>query len=278
MAEHIRQHAGVKCDVDIPEMPELSELGRVDDYYASIEWSSGGMVHAHIAFWMVGSPRIDRVTTVGDDECGTEKPIRVDDPMEDDIVMVDAQAAALLGQFWERVYTECNIMKGSVNGVQMDLGASLPRTDAEADGADGRVVGDVGPRAKMGKKMEREKPSPESISTKTLLHCLLGRQPRATPTESSGTPSRSEDAHRCWRELDDILVSCSRLTSDIHEATSDDTKRARARRIFVGALAEWVNMHDWHKPFAQGPPARGQACCSVENENSKQERYTCNKL
>ena len=46
----------------------------------------------------------------------------------------------------------------------------------------------------------------------------------------------------------------------------------------MAALAEWVNMHDWHKPFPQGPPARGQACCAVENENSNQEKYSCNKL
>ena len=37
-------------------------------------------------------------------------------------------------------------------------------------------------------------------------------------------------------------------------------------------------MHDWHRPYPLGPPARTQACCSIDNEHSHQERLSCNKL
>ena len=29
-------------------------------YWLSYEWSEGGMIHAHIALWIVGSPRFDK--------------------------------------------------------------------------------------------------------------------------------------------------------------------------------------------------------------------------
>ena len=35
--------------------------GRVDDFWSSFEWSAGGMVHCHIAYWIKGAPRIDKV-------------------------------------------------------------------------------------------------------------------------------------------------------------------------------------------------------------------------
>ena len=45
------------------DLPDLEQYGKVTDYYASLEWSAGGLVHAHIALWIVGSPRIDKVET-----------------------------------------------------------------------------------------------------------------------------------------------------------------------------------------------------------------------
>ena len=48
-------------EVHIEALPDLAAFGHVDDFWASFEWSSGGMIHAHIAIWVVGSPRIDRV-------------------------------------------------------------------------------------------------------------------------------------------------------------------------------------------------------------------------
>ena len=43
------------------EAPDLQFFGRVDDYHATFEWSEGGMIHAHMAFWVVGAPRIDKI-------------------------------------------------------------------------------------------------------------------------------------------------------------------------------------------------------------------------
>jgi hypothetical protein len=59
---------------------------------------------------------------------------------------------------------------------------------------------------------------------------------------------------------------------------NQDEKRATARKLFVAALAEWVNMHDLHRPFACGPPSKDQPCASVENEHSTKEKVSCNKL
>ena len=59
---------------------------------------------------------------------------------------------------------------------------------------------------------------------------------------------------------------------------SRNAKCARARRAFVAALAEWTQMHDYHAPFAHGPPNKGQSCAKVDNEHSKAERVMCGKL
>ena len=48
---------------------------------------------------------------------------------------------------------------------------------------------------------------------------------------------------------------------------------ARARRVFVAALAEWVNMHDYHEPFPDGPPGVHQSCATEDNG-----RLKCNKM
>ena len=43
------------------QSPDQMHFGQVDDYYMSYEWSEGGMIHAHMAFWVVGAPRIDKI-------------------------------------------------------------------------------------------------------------------------------------------------------------------------------------------------------------------------
>jgi hypothetical protein len=53
---------------------------------------------------------------------------------------------------------------------------------------------------------------------------------------------------------------------------------ARARRAFVATLAEWTQMHDFHTPFANGPPSKGQSCAKVDDEHSSKESVTCGKL
>jgi hypothetical protein len=57
-----------------------------------------------------------------------------------------------------------------------------------------------------------------------------------------------------------------------------EQQQASARKFFVAALAEWVNMHDLHRPFALGPPSKEQPCAAVDNEHSAKEKVTCNKL
>ena len=61
-------------------------------------------------------------------------------------------------------------------------------------------------------------------------------------------------------------------------SASSEAKRANARLHFVAALAEWVNMHDLHRPYAMGPPGKEQRCAHVEDEHSSKEAVTCNKL
>ena len=58
LASDLTARLGV--DVVVDEAPDLQFFGHVDDYYATFEWSEGGMIHAHMAFWIVGAPRIDQ--------------------------------------------------------------------------------------------------------------------------------------------------------------------------------------------------------------------------
>ena len=55
-------------------------------------------------------------------------------------------------------------------------------------------------------------------------------------------------------------------------------KSAFARRTLVGLLAEWVHMHDYHTPFANGPPDKGQPCANVSNGFSTAESVECGKM
>ena len=56
-------------------------------------------------------------------------------------------------------------------------------------------------------------------------------------------------------------------------ADNPEHRSARARTVFVAALAEWVNVHDYHEPFPNGPPGVHQTCATEENG-----RVNCNKL
>ena len=69
LAGELRNRMGV--DVLVEEIPDLRLFGCVDDHYASFEWSEGGMIHAHIAFWVVGVPRIDKIEVPREKEDGS---------------------------------------------------------------------------------------------------------------------------------------------------------------------------------------------------------------
>ena len=59
LKEELRQRLGE--EVDVEELPDLLKFGHADDEYVTFEWSAGGMVHVHMAFWIVGAPRIDKI-------------------------------------------------------------------------------------------------------------------------------------------------------------------------------------------------------------------------
>ena len=62
------------------------------------------------------------------------------------------------------------------------------------------------------------------------------------------------------------------------ESLTATQKFARARRAFVATLVEWMQMHDNHEPFSNGPPSKGQPCAKVDNEHSHLESVECGKL
>ena len=84
-------------------------FGLVDDYYATLEWSEGGMIHAHMAFWIVGAPRIDNIAVPRKQRDGAIVEINVALPGAE--VVAEAEAADRLATFWDRAYTEFNVAK-----------------------------------------------------------------------------------------------------------------------------------------------------------------------
>ncbi|MBM3302749.1 MAG: hypothetical protein FJY85_22725, partial [Deltaproteobacteria bacterium] len=179
----------------------------------------------------------------------------------------------MMSAFWERAYTEVNLAKAlSVASV---ASASQAYQNGEAFRS---LAADTGPRIKLGRQLERERPSPESLSYMAMRHCLLDGLKDLT----------SEQEEACWGELDHILGACARQAASGGPAVVDlsspglasdpSQRRAAARMAFVACLAEWVNMHDLHRPFPLGPPSREQPCCAVDQEHSSAEKFACNKL
>ena len=117
-------HAKVGPGIDAHELPDVQHLGTVDDFYASFEWSDGGLVHVHIALWIVGAPRIDKVVVPKEDL--DEGYVEIEVPIEGDTVLPQEQAASLMSAFWERGYTECNLAK-AISVAQMGKRASMRR-------------------------------------------------------------------------------------------------------------------------------------------------------
>ena len=188
--------------------------------------------------------------------------MEIDAPLPGQHSVPHAEAAERLAAFWDRAYTEYNVAK-----------AMAPAEGPPAP-CPGDLAGAVGVRQALGPAGERQVRSPESISYEAHAHCLLG-----------GLDMSPADEARCWDELLDILEGCSRtpratLDAELRGpgAASLDARRARARLRFVAALAEWVNMHDLHKPYALGQPGKDQRCARVDDEHSSKERVSCNKL
>ena len=63
---------------------------------------------------------------------------------------------------------------------------------------------DTGARHKLGKKNEREKPSPEALSYEALCHCLLGGMPIAWGGLKESKLKDAED--QAWDEIAHIFL------------------------------------------------------------------------
>ena len=225
------------------------------------------MIHAHIALWIVGSPRIDKINMPKELPQGA---IEVEVEAEDVCVMPAQEAANLMASFWDRVLTEWNVAK-AFDVHKHTAAVPAGSADLREDPVDllWKLCDKVGPRRAMGTKAERATISPECISSETLTRCLLQ------------TPSVTEEQDRqCWQEFDDTMANCARCVEPAPDSISfplgigdeeagmqtcsQAQRRARARSRFVAALAEWVNMHDYHEPFANGPPAAHQSCAAED--------------
>ena len=114
LADELRSRLG--ADLDVDEIPDLAKFGHVDDEYVSFEWSSGGMVHVHMAFRVVGAPRIDKkeVPQEKEDEHEGKAWVQIDVVPEGATVVPQSEAANRLATFLDRAFTEFNVAKATV--------------------------------------------------------------------------------------------------------------------------------------------------------------------
>ena len=113
----------------------------MDDFYASLEWSAGGLIHAHIAFGIVGAPRIDKVVVPAESKAGV---VEVDATAADAIVLPQEQAANVMASFWDRVISEFNVAKHT------QAVAEVPGVDAA------ELQADIGTRTNLGKRKRKQ--------------------------------------------------------------------------------------------------------------------------
>ena len=243
--------AGDVVDVDVPD-----NWGEVDDYWGTFEWSGGGMLHIHVALWISGSPRIDKVVHskaaraggAADQADGSNtvvsETVWAD---EGDVCLSDDSAANALTAFFQRVYSEWNIIK-------RDCGEATR----------------VGPRRKGAWTTSCTSPDMMSSVLKSWLLASDSTAPSADVRAELQELAEASNGQRYWADIAEMLFS----------AAPEERMRGKVqcRLLLVGMLAEWLQMHDLHEPFAMGPPSKSQACCKVENDMTSQERCECGKL
>ena len=104
LAAELQQKLGLEVSID--DLPDLQNYGYVDDFYASLEWSAGGLIHSHIAFWIVGSPRIDKVVV----PTGTKlDAAEMDATKAESFILPQEEAANIMATFWDRAITELSV-------------------------------------------------------------------------------------------------------------------------------------------------------------------------
>jgi hypothetical protein len=257
-------------------------MGRVDDFWASFEWSSGGMVHVHVAFWITGSPRVDKVVaqsphgaTPDDGDRNGGHEILLDD--DGHAVLTDAQCANLMASFYDPAYTEWHLGK-------------------DPDGAAAKAPS---ARHDLGKGCERKVTAPDMLSHDALMwlldcprrmHALTsGAAQREVLETIDGVPQKFAGDRGHEVACGDHASEASDRSPGRHVVgpSSDNgclsqrlstRPRAHDRDLFVTKLVDWSQMHDYHAPFPHGPPHKDQPCAKVENEHSAMERAVCGKL
>ena len=167
------------------------------------------------------------------------------------------------------------------------LGATAAPSTANARAAEKRAAAAVAEEKRaideITKRFAREKAKAETDARAAEEEAKAEAAAKAAEKRSAAEAvAKATEEQECWDELGEILLACARPDWPRELCTSDpdsvEGRRALARKTFVAALAEWVNMHDLHAPFPMGPPGKDQPCATVENEHSGQERCSCNKL
>ena len=113
------------------------------------------MVHVHIACWIAGAPRIDKVAKAPDGTPDNKEVSFHELQMDGEVVLEQGEAASRLASFFDRAYTEWNLQKPPV-------GKHIENTEA----------GQPGRRLKMGKTEERRCPAPDMLSERSLRMLL----------------------------------------------------------------------------------------------------------
>ena len=142
--------------------------------------------------------------------------MEIDDSASVKGVLLTEQNANEMAQFWDLLLTEFNVAKADKGnhdaseqkktGKEATAPGGHKAGGAQESSADGNGLDDlynlcaqVGVRKEIGRKAERTRISPESVSYQVLRHCLLGMG-----------SDESEAACRAWDDLDQIMSSCCR--------------------------------------------------------------------
>ena len=91
-------------------MPDLRYFGQVDDFYLTFEWNEGGMNHEHMACWVVGAPRIDKIEVPRESKEEADV-VEIEVSLPGASVVPQTEAADRLATFWDRAYTEFSVAK-----------------------------------------------------------------------------------------------------------------------------------------------------------------------